>query len=350
MQGSAVRARAPAASSPRPRPTGWREAVRSALGTLEEALNDSAQFDPRHSRKTFRIHMSDIGEGRFLPELMVMLREQAPGVRLETMPLRRERDRRRAGQRPHRLRLRLPADGEGDAEDAAAQGPLHRAAARGPSVHAPPPHGKALLEALKLLEFVAVRTHADTLAHPAAAEPGRPAAPDHRALHGAARDRPGDRPGGGDAAQHRPRLCAGGRLRDRRAAVPAARFRRVAALEQALRIRSRPTAGCARRSWRFTAPRAVRRCVAAAATTRQRRRSGGWRSARSRGARSAGPWQFRRNSRTANGTCSVVAVPALAACCSRCCPWTHSTGSPCNARVRRTHVLVIPAEAESGRT
>jgi DNA-binding transcriptional LysR family regulator len=63
--------------------------VREALGTLEEALNESAEFDPRRSRKTFRIHMSDIGEGRFLPDLMVMLREQAPGVRVETMPLPR---------------------------------------------------------------------------------------------------------------------------------------------------------------------------------------------------------------------------------------------------------------------
>ena len=66
--------------------------------------------------------------------------------------------------------------------------------------------GKALLEDLRQLEFVAVRTHADTLAHPAAAEPGGPAAPDHGTLHGAAGHRQGDRPGGGDAAQHRPRL------------------------------------------------------------------------------------------------------------------------------------------------
>jgi hypothetical protein len=63
--------------------------VASALATLELALGDSAAFDPAASTRTFRIHMSDIGEGRFLPELMVALREQAPGVRLETLPLPR---------------------------------------------------------------------------------------------------------------------------------------------------------------------------------------------------------------------------------------------------------------------
>ena len=82
--------RAPGGVQPTPKADRLAQAVRSALGTLEEALNESAQFDPLQSGKTFRIHMSDIGEGRFLPDLMVVLREQAPGVRVETMPLRRE--------------------------------------------------------------------------------------------------------------------------------------------------------------------------------------------------------------------------------------------------------------------
>ncbi len=82
--------RAPGGVQPTPKADRLAQAVRAALGTLEEALNESAQFDPQRSGKTFRIHMSDIGEGRFLPELMVALREQAPGVRVETMPLPRE--------------------------------------------------------------------------------------------------------------------------------------------------------------------------------------------------------------------------------------------------------------------
>ncbi|MBC7600049.1 MAG: LysR family transcriptional regulator [Polaromonas sp.] len=72
---------------PTPKAERLADAVRSALATLEQALNESALFEPLQSRKVFRIHMSDIGEARFLPELMVALRRLAPGVRIETSPL-----------------------------------------------------------------------------------------------------------------------------------------------------------------------------------------------------------------------------------------------------------------------
>lgn len=72
---------------PTPKADRLADAVRSALATLEQALNESALFEPLQSRKVFRIHMSDIGEARFLPELMVALRKLAPGVRIETSPL-----------------------------------------------------------------------------------------------------------------------------------------------------------------------------------------------------------------------------------------------------------------------
>src|SRR6476661_556872 len=82
--------RAAGGVQPTPKAQRLAEPVRAALATLEQALGESAGFDPLQSRRTFRIHMSDIGEGRFLPELMVALREQAPGVRLETLPLPRD--------------------------------------------------------------------------------------------------------------------------------------------------------------------------------------------------------------------------------------------------------------------
>ena len=72
---------------PTPKADRLADAVRSALATLEQALNESALFEPLQSRKVFRLHMSDIGEARFLPELMVALRRLAPGVRIETSPL-----------------------------------------------------------------------------------------------------------------------------------------------------------------------------------------------------------------------------------------------------------------------
>ncbi len=155
--------RAPGGVGPTPKADRLAIAVRAALGTLEEALNDSADFDPDGSGRTFRIHMSDIGEGRFLPDLMVMLRGQAPGVRIETLPLPRTEitgalDSGRIDfafgwlptvketQRVQLLKDRYAV--------LLRQGHPFTRLKRG---------GKALLDALRQLEFVVVRTHADTL-------------------------------------------------------------------------------------------------------------------------------------------------------------------------------------------
>lgn len=79
--------RAPGGVAPTPRAERLAVAVQSALAGLEQALNEAGQFMPAQSAKVFRIHMSDIGEARFLPDLMGALRRLAPGVRLETQPL-----------------------------------------------------------------------------------------------------------------------------------------------------------------------------------------------------------------------------------------------------------------------
>lgn len=61
-------------------------AVQAALGTLEQALT-TTEFEPRNSRRVFRLHLSDIGEARFLPRLVAMLEAEAPMARIETRPL-----------------------------------------------------------------------------------------------------------------------------------------------------------------------------------------------------------------------------------------------------------------------
>jgi DNA-binding transcriptional LysR family regulator len=155
--------RAPGGVQPTPRADRLAQAVRIALGTLEEALNESAQFDPQRSRRAFRIHMSDIGEGRFLPDLMVLLREHAPGVRVETMPLPREEitDALDSGRIDFAFGF-LPTVKETQRVQLLKDRYIvllregHPFSRRRRS-------GKALLDDLKLLEFVAVRTHADTL-------------------------------------------------------------------------------------------------------------------------------------------------------------------------------------------
>lgn len=148
---------------PTPKADRLADAVRSALATLEQALNESALFEPLQSRKVFRIHMSDIGESRFLPDLMVSLRRLAPGVRLETSPLASAdiaqtldsgridfafgflptvKDTQRVQLLKDRYIVLLR---EG-----------HPFTRRRRS-------GQALLDELRQLEFVAVRTHSDTL-------------------------------------------------------------------------------------------------------------------------------------------------------------------------------------------
>ena len=148
---------------PTPKADRLANAVRSALGLLEEALNESALFDPLQSRKVFRIHMSDIGEGRFLPDLMVALQRQAPGVRLETLPVPR-----------HEIPQRLDS---GAIDFAFGFLPTVKDTQRvqllqdryvvllraGHPFAATRRSGPALLSALRQLEFVAVRTHSDTL-------------------------------------------------------------------------------------------------------------------------------------------------------------------------------------------
>ncbi len=60
------------------------DAVRHALHVLDVALQEGVRYDPAASDRTFRLHMSDIGETIFLPRLLQSLAERAPGVRIET--------------------------------------------------------------------------------------------------------------------------------------------------------------------------------------------------------------------------------------------------------------------------
>jgi DNA-binding transcriptional LysR family regulator len=155
--------RAAGGVQPTPKAQRMAEPVRQALAILEQTLGESAGFDPATSQRTFHLHMSDIGEGRFLPELMVALREQAPGVHLETRPLPRAeitaaldsgridfafgflpmvKDTRSAELLRDRYIVLLRKDHPFTRRRRAAQ---------------------PLMERLRELEFVAVRTHAETL-------------------------------------------------------------------------------------------------------------------------------------------------------------------------------------------
>jgi DNA-binding transcriptional LysR family regulator len=63
------------------------KAVQHALRILDVAIHETGHYDPATSERTFRLHMSDIGESVFLPRLMGSLASLAPAVRLEVFQL-----------------------------------------------------------------------------------------------------------------------------------------------------------------------------------------------------------------------------------------------------------------------
>ena len=72
---------------PTPRADRLATAVQSAIATLEEALNEGDRLDPRSARLVQRLHLSDIGEARFLPDLLATLHQEAPAVQVQSFPL-----------------------------------------------------------------------------------------------------------------------------------------------------------------------------------------------------------------------------------------------------------------------
>jgi DNA-binding transcriptional LysR family regulator len=137
--------------------------VRQALATLEQALGETVGFDPARATRIFQLHLSDIGEGRFLPQLMVALRERAPGVRLQTRPLPREQvmEALDAGRIDFAIGF-LPLVRE--SQHARLLDDRYVVLLRqGHPFTRKRRTGAALLKALRELDFVAVRSHADTL-------------------------------------------------------------------------------------------------------------------------------------------------------------------------------------------
>lgn len=63
------------------------KAVEQALTTLDVALREAEAYDPATSDRTFRLHLTDIGETIFLPPLIRLLAREAPRVRLAAFQL-----------------------------------------------------------------------------------------------------------------------------------------------------------------------------------------------------------------------------------------------------------------------
>jgi DNA-binding transcriptional LysR family regulator len=72
---------------PTPRAQELAKPLQRALALVRSASGRRANFDPTQSRRTFRLHMSDVGEMVFLPALVKRLDELGASVRVETVQL-----------------------------------------------------------------------------------------------------------------------------------------------------------------------------------------------------------------------------------------------------------------------
>jgi len=162
--GDALFERASGGVRPTPRAERLAQTVQSTLEALDGALNESSAFVPALSQRVFRLHLSDIGEARFLPALMAALRDQAPHVRVESLPL------------PHGDIAPALERGQADValgflptvKDTQQQVLLHDRyivlLRQGhPLLGELPPGGVVDPARLQQLEYAAVRSHSDTL-------------------------------------------------------------------------------------------------------------------------------------------------------------------------------------------
>jgi DNA-binding transcriptional LysR family regulator len=79
--------RAPGGVVPTARAHHFARSAEAALALVEASLDETERFDPRTSERRFTLHMSDIGQGEFLPVLMEHLHTHAPAVRIEATQL-----------------------------------------------------------------------------------------------------------------------------------------------------------------------------------------------------------------------------------------------------------------------
>lgn len=77
--------RTPRGMNPTPYAQRLADPVRQALDLLELTLRERTGFDPAVAERTFRLHMSDIGEVVFLPPLLERLKDEAPRARIEVV-------------------------------------------------------------------------------------------------------------------------------------------------------------------------------------------------------------------------------------------------------------------------
>lgn len=155
--------RAPGGVRPTPRADRLALAVQTAIASIEEALNEGERFDPSRSHMTLRLHLSDIGEARFLPELMATLHREAAHVRVQSMPLPHNEipGALDSGVIDFAIGF-LPLGGATRSVDLLSDGYALLLRAGHPLLQGNDHRGFGI-DKLKRIEYVAVRSHSETL-------------------------------------------------------------------------------------------------------------------------------------------------------------------------------------------
>jgi DNA-binding transcriptional LysR family regulator len=87
LTGDALFVRTREGMAPTPHAESMAVPLRQAMATLQTTLRRPPAFDPATSDRRFTLYISDLGEAFFLPRLLARLRQEAPGVRLSTLPM-----------------------------------------------------------------------------------------------------------------------------------------------------------------------------------------------------------------------------------------------------------------------
>ena len=135
--------------------------VQPAMAAIQNVLREDDAFDPSRSTMTLRLHMSDIGEARLLPELIAALHREAPGIRVQTAPLAHTQiaDALETGAIHFALGFLPPVNGT-ERLELLSDRYVVLVRAGHPLLGAKPKRGEA--QDLRQLEFIAVRSHSET--------------------------------------------------------------------------------------------------------------------------------------------------------------------------------------------
>lgn len=147
---------------PTPRAERLARSVQAGLALLELGVSEGDRFDPATSTAQLQIHLSDIGEARFLPRLMTAIGEKAPNIQVTSRawPHDKIAEALDNGQLHFAIGFLPGVNGTAHSELLIDRYQVFLRA--GHPILAFAQDGKLEAESVSELDFVAVRSHAET--------------------------------------------------------------------------------------------------------------------------------------------------------------------------------------------